>query len=146
MSNQRKSLELSGCETTEIGGIDMDTVIKLDGSHEGWIINLLVDGIEVISPAVGDLEIEQTCSNAVIIIERSNKIARTDVVVPVKRPSKPASVLDGVRTWNKFAVITINNTMPSEHIRGDKAAGFYSVRILRESDWRKIVKALKGKR
>ena len=50
----------------------MENTIKLEGTHEGWIINLRIDGIEVISPAIGELEIEQTYENAVTIIERSN--------------------------------------------------------------------------
>lgn len=50
----------------------MSNTIYLRDSHKGWIINLLVGGIEVISPALGKLEIVQTCSNAVAIIETTN--------------------------------------------------------------------------
>jgi hypothetical protein len=49
----------------------MDNTIYLEGSHEGWIINLLTCGIEVISPGCGELEVEQTCSNAITIIEKA---------------------------------------------------------------------------
>ena len=51
----------------------MSNTIYLEDSHEGWIINLLVDGIEVISPAVGELAVEQTCGNAVTIIEKAKR-------------------------------------------------------------------------
>ena len=46
-----------------------DKTIYLDGSHEGWIINLLTTGVQVISPACGELKIEQLNSNTVDITE-----------------------------------------------------------------------------
>jgi len=60
----------------------MKNIIYLEGSHEGWIINLLVDGIEVISPAVGELEVEQTCGNAVTITEKANNSITGGEAVP----------------------------------------------------------------
>ena len=50
----------------------MENTVYLKGAHEGWIINLLEDGIEVISPAVGELEVVQTCGNVVVIVEKPN--------------------------------------------------------------------------
>lgn len=50
----------------------MENTIYLEGSHDGWIINLLEDGIQIISPACGELEIEQVNSNTVDIIEKHN--------------------------------------------------------------------------
>ena len=49
----------------------MDT-IYLEGQWEGWIINPLQDGIQIISPGCGELEIEQTNLNTVDIIEQPN--------------------------------------------------------------------------
>ena len=46
-----------------------DTTIYLDGSHEGWVINLLTTGLQIISPACGELKIEQLNSNTVDITE-----------------------------------------------------------------------------
>jgi hypothetical protein len=51
----------------------MENTIYLEGSHEGWIINLLEGGVQIISPACGELEIEQVNSNTVDIIEKPNE-------------------------------------------------------------------------
>jgi len=50
----------------------MENTIYLEGSHEGWIINLLKGGVQIISPACGELEIEQINGNTVDIIEKPN--------------------------------------------------------------------------
>jgi hypothetical protein len=39
--------------------------IYLKGRHEGWIINLLGNGVEIVSPGCGNLEIEQENHNTV---------------------------------------------------------------------------------
>ncbi len=49
--------------------IPENNTIFLGGSHEGWIITLLTNGIEIISPAIGNLIIEETSANSVNIIE-----------------------------------------------------------------------------
>jgi len=50
----------------------MKNTIYLKGSHEGWIINLLDNGIEIVSPGCGELEIEQDNFNTVSILEKPN--------------------------------------------------------------------------
>ena len=52
----------------------MENTIYLEGSHEGWIINLLVNGVQVISPACGELEVEQINGNTVDIVETPNSL------------------------------------------------------------------------
>jgi len=48
---------------------EMNNSIYLDGEHEGWVINLLGNGIQVISPGIGEIEITQKNSNTVEIHE-----------------------------------------------------------------------------
>lgn len=74
-----------------------------------------------------------------------NKIARTDVVVPVKRPSKPASVLDGVRTWKMFIPYENGCTSLPYHLATEtkRVDQDRPLRLVPESDWRKIVKELR---
>lgn len=67
-----------------------------------------------------------------------NKIARTDVVVPVKRPSKPASVLDGVRTWKRYGY-TRNGCLSMILGSCETDVNKEAFVVIRESDWRKIV-------
>ena len=55
-----------------MSGSYMDNTIYLEGSHEGWIINLLENGVQIISPACGELEVEQINSNTVDIVETPN--------------------------------------------------------------------------
>ena len=44
--------------------------IYLKGSHDGWAINLYENGLEVISPALAELEVVQEHFNAVRITEK----------------------------------------------------------------------------
>lgn len=47
----------------------MNESIYLKDSHEGWIINLVSNGIEIIGPGTGELEILQENYNTVTITE-----------------------------------------------------------------------------
>ena len=44
--------------------------IYLQGDHEGWIINILPDGIEIVSPAIGKLQVNVINTNTVQISEK----------------------------------------------------------------------------
>lgn len=46
--------------------------IYLEGSHDGWIINLQGSGVQIIAPASGRLVVEQINVNTVDIFEKSD--------------------------------------------------------------------------
>jgi hypothetical protein len=64
----------------------MKNTIYLEGSHEGWIINLLANGVQIISPACGELEVEQINVNTVDIVETPNAASEARVL-----PSPPVA-------------------------------------------------------
>ena len=49
-----------------------DDTVYLAGSHDGWIVNLVLDGVEIITPGCGKLQVEETAANAVLITEEKS--------------------------------------------------------------------------
>lgn len=46
--------------------------IYLDEDHEGWIINLIEGGLEIVSPGRGELQIVLDSQNSASMIEQQN--------------------------------------------------------------------------
>lgn len=97
-----------------------DNTIYLEGSHKGWVINLVDQGLEIISPGCKKLKIEQENFNTITIIEPESTTNLTTETTPQKTKSTPKTtnsnqLLKFIAETEKSHFRTINDFGANPH-------------------------------